>query len=96
MSAKFILTSCLFLGLTACSSSTTTEEPIVYSYPKHQLPREDRYSTTAWVQPPTVVPHNIDQSGFSDSDAPLLKPADGPPKVASPTLPTPAGSSRRY
>jgi len=82
----------LILFLSACSSTT---EPVVYSYPKHQLPAEPRYGTTAWVQPPVVVPSSGDQSGFSEGNAPLLKPADSPVRATAPKLP-PAASSRRY
>ncbi len=87
-----IIAAGMLLSFSACS--TTSEEPVVYSYPRHQLPAEPRYGTTAWVQPPTVVPNNVDQSGFSEGEAPLLRPADGPPRAASPTLPK--ASARRY
>lgn len=89
---NFIVTSGILLSLTACSSSS--RDSVVYSYPRHQLPAEPRYGTTAWVQPPVVVPSSVDSSGFNEGSAPLLKPADGPPRATSPKLP--AAASRRY
>jgi hypothetical protein len=90
---SFIL-ALLVLNLTSCSSGLKKDEPETFSYATRQLPREERYGTTAWVQPPTVVPQAVDSSGFSEvSDAPLLKPAETPPLVA-PKLP--AARSRRY
>ena len=84
----------LLISLASCSSTGKNDEPEAFSYATRQLPREERYGTTAWVQPPTVVPQAVDSSGFGEvSDAPLLKPAETPPLVA-PKLP--AARSRRY
>ena len=94
MSFRNYLAAGLILCLAGCSSSITQEEPIVYNYPKHQLPNEPRYGTTAWVPPPTVIPGDSDQSGFSAGEAPLLKPVDGVARGASPRLPS--AQSRRY
>ena len=92
MALRKLIALGLVFSLSACST-TTVEEEVVYNYPRHQLPAETRYGTTAWVQPPTVVPHDFDNSGFSTGSAPLLKPSDNPVKT-NPRLPNSA--SRKY
>ena len=83
-------------GAVGCSWSSSGLEHD-YKISHHQLPVEPEYGTTAWVQPPTVVPSDVEQSGFTEGGAPLIKPPDSPAPSSgtSPKLPR-AASSRRY
>jgi hypothetical protein len=91
---KKLLLAILLLGLLACSRKRSDEN--VYSIASSQLPPEPVYGTSAYVQPPVVIPSGSGVSVHS-SNAPLLQPSviAGSSKV-SPKLPPARRSSRKY
>ncbi len=85
--------------LTACSPSKKAlleEERESYTIANYQLPAEDPYGRTGWVQPPAPLAKSPEGRAWETQGAPLLEPPSRNVQAMQPKLPSANRASRKY